>query len=225
MSILAKLTGNSPGVQGRGIRVEDIAKLQSEALARQRALQLRYAPVALRATGGDDAAAVAELAELNAATRTVEDELRSLAASHTEAIRLQALADHVARENLANSQASAVRAHLSAMKSAAKDYEAAEVARSKAWKALLNASDKAANACPVGMAWPPDWPSYQALSNLAAWHAWQIAGEVRPSARCLPGSKPRTNGKIIPLIEEVEGWSSRASEVMRQHLDSFKSAE
>jgi hypothetical protein len=114
------------------------------------------------------ASAAEELARITstlADARRTADDLRDMVAVARE---LQAQKDAEAREALRQSQLNAVRQHLRLRDAAAERFEAAQMAAIEAYRDIVEHSEKARAACPVGSKWPN--------------RAFSLRGEIRDAA-------------------------------------------
>jgi len=156
--------------------------------------------------------------------------LRGLGATLTEAERIQTLEQHVARENLFHSQASAARSH-AALSKAGADLIAKGIALEvEGWRQMTAHMDKAKNACPVGFAWPMDWPNLGELARLTLEEAYRLGGEGDAtgsvSPRSLPGAKPvpelgaNLPDRITPLTDLIAGFCDRVSAKFKEHAEA-----
>lgn len=227
-SLISRLIGQSG--TSRRLTPEAVSKLIDDATQALSLLQGRYGGVAFKAEEGDPEGA-AELAKLNQAIRDAEDRLRSLTATLTEAKRIEALEQAVARENLFDRQRMAVAAHLSRTKTAAEKIAEAEAMRAEGWRELITHVEKAKAACPIGFTWPPAWPSVHRLAALLQGETFRVGGEPlpigRPSDKSLPGyvvppGMVNQPDKIEPLASVVAKECDHVSAALKAHADAFK---
>jgi small-conductance mechanosensitive channel len=196
------------------LQAPEIEQRLNHAQARVSELYAQRRGTALDAETGDTAAA-AQLENLNREIAAANDRVATLRAAHEAAIERDEATLQAQRAALQRTQLAAVRKHLEARNAAAVALTAALDAAAKQFHILLERSDKAQAACPIGMTWPHGaLCEADPLRNLVVAELYRLSatpgnkdGHALPGAG-FPSSEYEWQPATIPPMAERVGAAS-----------------
>ena len=153
MTIL-EMIGEKPGPKPiQPLQAPEIETRLKAAKARLAELEAQHGPAALDAVAGSLDASE-HLADLNQRLTKVREQVATLHSAHAAAVARDAATVQAQRTALRKTQINAIRKHLEARDAAAIALSSALEEAAKHFHTLLDRSEKALRACPLGMTWP-----------------------------------------------------------------------